>query len=104
MRHNSGITSFFILLAILVWQPEKSIAADSVARWQDHAAIRDTAQSFLTAFADSQKQGRSEVRLGQLDRRLKLKACKNPLEAFRPPGARVMGNTTVGIRCPDDGG
>lgn len=104
MMHKSRITSFFILLAILVWPPAKSVAAEAKTKWQGHAAIRNTAQSFLTAFADSQHQGRSQIKLGQLDRRLKLKACKMPLEAFMPPGGRVMGNTTVGVRCPDDGG
>jgi flagella basal body P-ring formation protein FlgA len=61
-------------------------------------------QSFLTAFADSQHQGRSEVRLSRLDPRLRLKPCTVPLEAFMPPAGRVMGNTTVGVRCPDEGG
>ncbi len=100
----SRITSLLILLAILAWQPVKSIAAETGKQWQGHAAIRNTAQSFLTAFADSQHEGRIEVKLGQLDRRLKLKACNMPLEAFMPSGGRVMGNTTVGVRCPEDAG
>ncbi|MFN2337470.1 MAG: flagellar basal body P-ring formation chaperone FlgA, partial [Gammaproteobacteria bacterium] len=41
-----------------------------------------------------------EVRMGRLDPRLRLAACDGKLEAFLPPGAQAMGNTTVGVRCP----
>ena len=58
----------------------------------------------MDAFISAQHQGRSKVTLGQLDSRLRLKTCSAPLEAFMPPGGRVMGNTTVGVRCPDEGG
>lgn len=104
MRRNFINTWFFILLAALAGHPLKSFAAQAATPWQSHAAIRATAQSFLDAFIASQHQGRSEVKLGKLDRRLKLKSCHAPLDAFMPPGGRVMGNTTVGVRCPDDGG
>ena len=92
-----------LLVALLLVSPAFQVAA-AANQWQEHAAIRTTAQSFLDAFADSQHEGRTEVRLGQLDRRLRLKKCLLPLEAFMPPGGRVMGNTTIGVRCPDDGG
>ncbi len=102
--HKATITRFLMLLAIVGWQPSQAIAAGPATAWQNHAAIRTTAQTFLDAFANSQHAGRSEVRLGQLDPRLRLKACAVPLEAFVPPGGRVMGNTTVGVRCPDADG
>ncbi len=101
---NFKITSFFILLVMGTWHPVKSLAASPANPWQDHAAIRGAAQSFLQAFIDSQHEGRSQVKLDQLDPRLKVKACRAPLDAFLPPGGRVMGNTTVGVRCPDQGG
>lgn len=95
---------YFMLLVVMAWLPIKSFAATAANPWQSHAAIRATAQSFLDAFVSDQHQGRSEVRLGKLDRRLKLKTCQSPLEAFMPPGGRVRGNTTIGVRCPDEGG
>jgi flagella basal body P-ring formation protein FlgA len=101
---NFKNASFSILLAVLAWQPLESFAAAAANPWQSHAAIRATAKSFLDAFVSSQHQDRSEVKLGKLDPRLKLKTCHSPLEAFMPPGGRVMGNTTIGVRCPDEGG
>lgn len=37
-----------------------------------------------------------------LDRRLQLRQCEIPLQAFWPPGARQSGHTSVGLRCADD--
>lgn len=105
MKKRIKISCFFILLAMLAWQPAKSFAASAASQWQSHAAIRDTAQSFLEAFASSQhQQHRSEVRLGKLDSRLRVKTCDSALEAFMSPGGRTTGNTTVGVRCTDVGG
>jgi len=98
------IYRYLVLVVILCGQTTQTFAAAPAAEWQDHAAIRHTAQSFLDAFASSQHDGRSEVRLGPLDPRLKVRSCAMPLEAFMPPGGRAMGNTTVGIRCPDTDG
>jgi len=105
MKEIREISSFFILLAIFAWHPAKSFAAGAASQWQSHTAIRDTAQSFLEAFASTRHQGhRSEVRLGKLDSRLRVKNCDSALEAFMSPGGRAMGNTTLGVRCPDVGG
>jgi flagella basal body P-ring formation protein FlgA len=101
---KSRIVRCFIGLIVIAWQPTHALAGGAATQWQSHAAIRSTAQSFMDAFLGSQHQGRSTVKLGQLDSRLLLKACTAPLEAFMPPGGRVMGNTTVGVRCTDDGG
>lgn len=102
--HSHKITFFIIALGILSWLPSQSFATPPANQWQNHAAIRDAAQQFLQAFTDSEHEGRSEIRLGQLDPRLKLRTCAAPLDAFMPPGGRSMGNTTVGVRCPDPGG
>ena len=105
MKKQCKISSFFILLAILAWQPAQSFAAAAASQWQSHAAIRNTAQSFLDAFASTRHEGnRSEVKLGKLDSRLRVKTCDSALEAFMSPGGRTTGNTTVGVRCPDVGG
>jgi flagella basal body P-ring formation protein FlgA len=102
---NFRIISLLILLAIGAWHPAKSLAASAANQWQDHAAIRGAAQSFLQAFVGGQHEtGRTQVKLDQLDPRLKVKACHTPLDAFLPAGGRAMGNTTVGVRCPDQDG
>ncbi len=104
MAKRNRIISIFILLAGLAWQPVKTLAADAATKWQDHATIRVTAKSWLEAFVQGQHHGRSEVSLGNLDSRLRLKACELPLEASLASGGRTMGNTTVSIHCPDTGG
>jgi len=105
MKKRFQIPSFFILLAVLAWLPANSLAAGAANRWQSHAAILGSAQSFLEAFTNTRHQGhRSEIRLGKLDSRLRVKPCDAGLEAFMSPGGRTMGNTTVGVRCPDPGG
>lgn len=101
---NSKFISLFILLAIATWHPLNSLAASPATTWQDHAAIQGAAQTFLQGFIGSQHEGRSEVKLDPIDPRLKVKACRSPLDAFLPPGGRAMGNTTVGVRCSDSDG
>ncbi len=66
---------------------------------QSHASIRATAEDFMRAEA-SVHDGKVEVEAGRLDARLRLTACDAPLEASLPPGGRILGNTTVGVRCP----
>ncbi len=39
------------------------------------------------------------IEVKKLDSRLKLAACDVPLEGFLPPGGRLPGTTTVGVRC-----
>ena len=104
MMRKTRIVCYFIGLVFFAWQPLNTFAAATATQWQSHAAIRGAAQNFMEAFVSNQHQGRSTVKLGQLDSRLRLKACGSPLDAFMPAGGRVMGNTTVGVRCRDDGG
>ncbi len=42
--------------------------------------------------------GKVSFTLGEIDSRLSLPACAAP-EAFIPPGARLWGNSNVGVRC-----
>lgn len=45
-------------------------------------------------------QARVEIRIGQLDSRLKLASCQN-IEAFVPSGARLWGRSHIGLRCAE---
>ena len=40
------------------------------------------------------------MRIGRLDSRLKLAECGKPLEATLAPGAKLLGSTSVQVRCP----
>lgn len=70
-------------------------AAD--AETQTPSEIQRTVDAFVRAQTSSMP-GRVETSAGALDPRLKLPHCE-ALEAFLPPGARLWGNSTVGVRC-----
>ena len=71
---------------------------------QSHDSIRTRAETYLREQAQTQHVGKIEVTIGTLDSRLRLTRCNGSLDAFIPEGARLQGNTTVGIRCPDADG
>lgn len=65
---------------------------------ESRQAIEAVARGFLEqALAEQGMEGR--VSVDELDQRLRLTACEEPLEGFQPPGGRLLGNTTVGVRC-----
>lgn len=65
-------------------------------------AIAHTVQSFLAA-QHQQRQEAPQIRLQEQDARLRLPQCRVALQAFLPSGAKDVGNTAVGVRCPDPG-
>jgi flagella basal body P-ring formation protein FlgA len=67
---------------------------------QSLESIHATAQSFVERQIPT-SPGELLVEVGRMDPRLRLPACEQPLEAFFAPGARQLGNTTVGVRCND---
>lgn len=66
--------------------------------------ILSTAERYLAAAVAGQHSGRTQVRLGHLDKRLRLTKCTTPLQAFQNPGARLSGQTSVAVRCPEESG
>lgn len=63
----------------------------------------DTIQRQVYEFLTAQHRHRAEspqIRLSELDPRLRLAKCGAALEAFLPGGARTVGNTSIGVRCP----
>ncbi|MFZ1545848.1 MAG: flagellar basal body P-ring formation chaperone FlgA [Candidatus Nitrotoga sp.] len=67
---------------------------------QSHAEIHKT----ITAFVHEQTltlPGQVTITVSEIDQRISLPACP-ALEAFLPPGGRLLGNSTVGIRCTSD--
>lgn len=82
-----------------------SVAASPMAwatAWQDHAEIRAVIADFARA-QTSALPGKVTVRVGEIDRRTALPACQ-PMEPFVPPGGRLFGNATVGVRCQGSAG
>lgn len=64
---------------------------------QDHGALRQTVERFLTTQAAG-LPGRVSISVGSIDPRLNLSECPAP-EAFLPGGSKAWGKTTVGVRC-----
>lgn len=81
------------LLALLyLVSPSASVAAP-----QNHAEIRDTVFAFVRAQTQA-LPGKVSIQVEELDKRIVLTACTS-LEAFLPAGARLNGNSSVGVRC-----
>jgi len=74
-----------------------STTAGAMPQPQDPAAIAQVVAAFVRAQTQG-LPGRVEVNQAGVDPRLSLTRCDN-LEAFQPPGARLWGNSTVGVRC-----
>ncbi|GAB1234959.1 flagellar basal body P-ring formation chaperone FlgA [Ferrigenium sp. UT5] len=87
MKHVSPL-----LLALSLWSG--TIAAEPL---QAHAAIRAAAEAYLQTQTRN-LPGEVQIQVGGIDPRLTLAACP-ALQAWLPPGAKLFGHTTIGVRC-----
>ncbi|HEY9150564.1 MAG TPA: flagellar basal body P-ring formation chaperone FlgA [Gammaproteobacteria bacterium] len=94
---NDRIRHPEILLAVVLLVSATFCNAED---FQPQDEIIASARAYLEAEQLVALDRDGEVRMGRLDPRLRLAACDGKLEAFLPPGAQGMGNTTVGVRCP----
>lgn len=76
-----------------------STAVQAAADYQSRASIRETAHQFIASETKAALESVPDIQIGRLDRRLRLTACSQSLQAFLPPGGRTLGNITVGVRC-----
>lgn len=70
--------------------------------FQDLAHVIEVVSEFALQAGSSrsaQTGGVFKVEVGALDARLHLAPCDAKLTTFMPPGARTLGNTTVGVQC-----
>ena len=66
-------------------------------------ALTQRVQSLATQASQQATPGlRVEVRVGELDPRLKLAPCAN-VQAYLPVGMKLWGNARIGLRCADAG-
>ncbi len=64
--------------------------------------LQEQIQAVVTAFVTEQTlryDTPPRIKVGRLGPRLRLRRCSTPLAAFQPPGTRLLGNTTIGVRC-----
>lgn len=69
------------------------------SHFQSRESIRSAAHEFIRNLAHKAYGPNLEVKIGQLDSRLRLVSCEQSLKSFLPPGGKSLGNTTVGVSC-----
>lgn len=71
----------------------------AIAASEDSASLRKIAEAFI-ARQVGELPGQVTATVGAIDTRLRLPKCANA-EGFLPPGIRLWGNATIGIRCQE---
>jgi flagellar basal body P-ring formation protein FlgA len=85
------------LLLLLVATSITGNAWSQATARQDTAALRGVVEHFLQS-QTAGLPGQSSFTVGSVDARMNLPACA-AAEAFLPPGSRIWGKTSVGVRC-----
>lgn len=91
---SSLLLKILPLYAVLSFFSTASIAAD-----EDSASLRKIAEAFI-ARQIGELPGQATATVGAIDTRLRLPKCTHA-EGFLPPGIRLWGNATIGIRCQE---
>ena len=91
--HQPLKASLFSIILVLAGA---AVAQQPPAR-QDPETIRKVVEQFLR-IQSAGLPGQVSITASALDERANLAVCAAP-EAFIPPGSRVWGRTTVGVRC-----
>lgn len=91
--------SYRWLLASILFPVAVTAMADTVEmQMESPLAIKAAARAFVAQQIERAFPVHT-IEVNDLDSRLKLAACDVPLEGFLPPGGRLPGTTTVGVRC-----
>lgn len=85
-----------LYLVALLCHAGKAYAGDDLVQSQD--SIRKAVTAFITQ-GINKEYPHHEIKVSNLDPRLKLPPCTVPLAGFLPAGGHFLGNTTVGVRC-----
>ena len=72
----------------------------SLAQYQDISLIQNAIKDFINEHVTN-PVGSVQVEVGLIDSRITLPKCPQ-LEPFVPPGGRLWGKTSVGVRCEGD--
>jgi flagella basal body P-ring formation protein FlgA len=95
---DAALCKWFAALLVFILFSTSALAE----QFHAHEDIQKTAERFVNEHLKRIHTDKFDVRINTLDQRLKLSQCETPLEAFLPPGARLYGKTTVGVRCTDE--
>lgn len=97
MKILTGPLSIVCALVLMPAALAQIAPANAPAQRQDAEMLRQTVEQFLRK-QSAHLPGEVTVTSGAVDARMNLPACPAP-QAFLPPGGRLWGKTTVGIRC-----
>lgn len=87
-----------IKFLIFVWIFGSIPSLSAGEAYQSHDSIKHEVERFLESRVAG-GEGQVEISVGQLDSRLRLTRCEQPLESFLLPNAREVGRVLVGVRC-----
>ena len=84
---------------IFIWMLSSCLSGSPLlaAPLQDHTAIRATALAFAQAETRN-LPGEVNIEVSPIDSRLRFESC-DKLQAFLPAGAKLIGKTSIGVRC-----
>jgi len=70
---------------------------NSLTQYQDISLIQNAIKNYIYDHVTN-PSGTVQVEVGQIDSRITLPKCPH-LEPFVPPGGRLWGKTSIGVRC-----
>jgi len=96
-----AIYSSFLLNSVIIntSYAAPTLPASDKQSLHSHQDISQTARQFIDANINKSQFSRINIKMGQLDSRLKLSQCPLPLTATLAPGSEFAGKTTVHLRC-----
>jgi flagella basal body P-ring formation protein FlgA len=99
MKRLFRITVLGLLATLGLGAYAQGISAQAlpVQAQQPHATIRAAIEEYLRVQTNG-LPGKTTVSAGAIDSRLALPACA-AMDVFSPPGSRLWGNSSVGVRC-----
>ncbi|WP_196137284.1 flagellar basal body P-ring formation chaperone FlgA [Aliikangiella sp. G2MR2-5] len=98
-----NLGSPLILLIYLCLSSPSVFATQQIRVKQDHqslAKVQQAARIFLEEKQHSADNQSSRVSVDSIDPRTRLAACDEKLQVFLSPGSKLIGKTTVGVKCP----
>ncbi len=97
MRSKRLKSLAFILLIKISFSSLPLSAGNTLSHYQDISLIQNAVKDFIYSHVTS-PNAMVQVEVGQIDSRITLPKCPY-LEPFVPPGSRLWGKTSVGVRC-----
>ena len=86
-----------VLALLTVWSFGSHAQGLPAQAQQPHSTIRAAIEEYVRLQTNG-LPGKVAVSAGAIDARLALPAC-GAMEVFSPPGSRLWGNSSVGVRC-----